>query len=176
MTLNMDSADLSAPELQAVAAIWRRERRILSTSFSGTSMLPHIAPGQAVRVLCGHIPVKGDVVVCHFDNQLRVHRVVARTPASDATGWLLTWGDNNPLPDAPTRWPQVIGVLEGQGVSRMTGGRHLLLRSLTWRCVDAGQLARRVALSYRIRAAWQAGPLVFAIKSIRALLRGRSPC
>ena len=82
---------LSADEIDAVGALWKRQGRQFVTSFSGTSMLPAIAPDQLVTVACGVEPVVGDVAVFRYSNQVGVHRVVARS-----TTWLLTWGDNNP--------------------------------------------------------------------------------
>ena len=92
---------LSADEIDAVGMLWKRQRRQFVTSFSGTSMLPAIAPGQLVTVDCGIEPAVGDVVVFRYSDQVGVHRVVARTAS-----WLLTWGDNNPLPDEPIAPPK----------------------------------------------------------------------
>ena len=87
---------LSADEIDAVGVLWKRQGRQFVTSFNGTSMLPAIAPGQLVTVTCGVEPVVGDVAVFRYSDQVGVHRVVARSST-----WLLTWGDNNPLPDDP---------------------------------------------------------------------------
>src|SRR5258708_36994374 len=97
---------LSAAEIDGVATLWKRERRQFMTSFNGISMLPAIAPGQPVAVTCGIEPMVGDVAVFRYQSQVGVHRVVARTPV-----WLLTWGDNNPLPDEPIAPDLVIGVI-----------------------------------------------------------------
>lgn len=176
MTIALDSGTLSAPELQAVASMWKRERRVLSTSFGGTSMLPAIAPGQPVTVLCGQLPVAGDVMVFQYEQQIRVHRLVALSHTPGKPAWLLTWGDNNPLPDEPAEPSQVIGMLDGLRSEHTPAGRRLLVACLAWRCADRARLSRRVALAYRIRAAWLSGPWVFVSKFVKALRRGRSPC
>src|SRR5580704_8364253 len=60
---------LTAEQLSAVAEIWKRERRELATFFDGTSMMPAIAPGEKVVVMCGVEPVVGDVILFRFDKQ-----------------------------------------------------------------------------------------------------------
>src|SRR2546421_6922165 len=97
---------LSADEIDAVASLWKRQGRQFVTSFNGTSMLPAIAPGQLVTVTCGVEPVVGEVAVFRYSDQVGVHRVVARSST-----WLLTWGDNNPLPDEPVAPIRIIGVI-----------------------------------------------------------------
>jgi signal peptidase I len=94
---------LSADEIDAVAVLWKRQGRQFVTYFSGTSMLPAIAPGQLVTVTCGVEPMVGDVAVFRYSDQVGVHRVAARSST-----WLLTWGDNNPLPDDPVDPARII--------------------------------------------------------------------
>jgi hypothetical protein len=157
---------LSAVELDAIATLWRRERRVLVTSFSGTSMLPAIAPGQEVMVQCGVDPAIGDVAVFRFGDQVGVHRVVARGPA-----WVLTWGDANPLPDEPIEAAQVMGVIRNPPAGPRSLRRALLLRWLVSRAAPVDALTWRVRLVYHIRAVWGKGPRVFAGTTLRALFR-----
>src|ERR1700733_2001594 len=63
---------LTAEQLDAVAEIWKRERREFATFFDGTSMMPAIAPGEQVVVLCGVEAAVGDVILFRFDNQIGV--------------------------------------------------------------------------------------------------------
>src|SRR5471032_298886 len=96
---------LSAAELRAVAALWKRERRVLATSFDGISMLPAVAPGQSVTLACGIEPRVGDVAVFLLENQVGVHRIVFSGP-----DFLLAWGDANALPDDPVMPERVLGI------------------------------------------------------------------
>ena len=157
---------LSASEIDGVATLWKRERREFVTSFNGTSMLPAIAPGQQVAVACGIEPMVGDVAVFRYDNQVGVHRVVARTAA-----WLLTWGDNNPLPDEPISPELVIGVISDVAPGPKSLRRRLLLRFLRSPAQPIERLTQRVRRVYRVRSVWGQGPLVFAGTTWRALLR-----
>jgi hypothetical protein len=161
---------LSAAELDAVATLWRRERRKFVTSFTGTSMLPAIAPGQQVVVHCGVEPGVGDVAVFRFDNQIGVHRVVAR-----AAPWLLTWGDANPLPDEPILPTQVIGTVRNPSAAPRSLHRSLLRRFLAPPSAPVDRVTRRVRLVYRIRSVWGQGPLVFARAVVCAVVRRLSP-
>lgn len=162
---------LNAAELEAVARLWKRERRKIVSSFNGTSMMPAIAPGQEVVVDCGLEPAVGDVVVFLFRDQVGVHRLVARSAT-----WLLTWGDANPLPDDPIEPVRVVGTIRNAPAARDSLCRALLLRSLHTRSVSIDLLARRVRLLYRIRAVWAQGPLQFIRKGARAVLRRNSHC
>ena len=162
---------LSAAELEAIATLWKRERRELVTSFNGTSMLPAIAPGQQVVVECGVEPIVGSVALFRFHDQIGVHRVVARSGK-----WLLTWGDANPLPDEPIEPMCVIGTIRNVPAAPRSLRRALLLRFLGSPRTPIGLLTRRVRLIHRVRAAWAQGLLVFTKKSIRAVFRRRSPC
>jgi hypothetical protein len=171
----MSAADgfekLSAAEIDGVATLWRRERREFTTSFNGSSMLPAIAPGQAVTVACGVEPMVGDVAVFRCGDQVGVHRVVAGTAA-----WLLTWGDNNPLPDEPIAPALVIGVISNVAPARHALRRKLLLRFLvSSRQQSIDLLTQRVRRVYRLRSVWGQGPLVIADTALRALLRRISP-
>src|SRR5882757_11292516 len=113
---------LSAAEIDAVSVLWKRQRRQFVTAFSGTSMLPAIAPGQPVTVTCGIEPLVGDVAVFRYSDQVGVHRVVARGGT-----WLLTWGDNNPLPDEPIVPTSVIGAIRDVPNPKYLLQRKLLL-------------------------------------------------
>jgi hypothetical protein len=161
---------LSAAELDGVAEHWRRERREFLAAFNGTSMLPTIAPGQPVVVECGRDPLVGDVAVFRFNNQVGVHRVVARTDT-----WLMTWGDANPLPDEPFAAAGVIGVIRDVAPAPHSSRRRLLLRLLTTPQRPVELLTQRIRLAYRIRSVWGQGILVFATTAVRALLRRLSP-
>jgi len=162
---------LSAAEIEAIATLWKRERRELVTFFNGTSMLPAIAPGQQVVVECGVQPVVGGVAVFRFHDRIGVHRVVARSAT-----WLLTWGDANPLPDEPIEPMCVIGSIRDVPAAPHSRRRALLLRFLGSPRTPIGLLTRRVRLAHRMRAAWAQGPLVFTKKALRAVFRRRSPC
>jgi hypothetical protein len=157
---------LSADAIDAVGALWKRQGRQFVTSFSGTSMLPAIAPGQLVAVTCGIEPTVGDVAVFRYGDQVGVHRVVARTGS-----WLLTWGDNNPLPDEPIVPDRVIGTIRSVPPASLSLRRRLLLRFLGAGRQPIDVLTHRLRLVYRARTAWGQGPLVFAGLLLRALLR-----
>lgn len=162
---------LTEEELAAISTIWKRERRELATSFSGTSMLPAIIPGQPVIIECGAEPTVGDVVAFRRQNQVGVHRVVALSPS-----WLLTWGDANPLPDEPLEPICVIGVIRDVSAARTSLRRVLLRRLLASAKTPVDVLTRRVRFAYSVVAAWIQGPRVFARKCLRALLRPKLPC
>lgn len=160
----------SASELDAIATLWRRERRTLVTSFNGTSMLPAIAPAQEVFIECGADAVVGDVIVFRFNNQVLVHRVVARTAA-----WLLTWGDANFLPDDPVEPARVIGTVKNTPAMPHSNFRAMLLRVLTSPRTPIDVLKRRVRLLLRVRWAWSQGPIAFAGTIARAVARRLLP-
>ena len=157
---------LSAAEIDSIATLWKHERRQLKTSFNGTSMLPAIAPGQQVLVECGIEPAVGDVAVFRYNDQVGVHRVVARTPA-----WLLTWGDANPLPDEPIALTRVIGAVRNVPPGPHSLYRRLLLGYFTMSAAPVETLTQRIRLGYRIKTVWAQGPLVFAGTALRAILR-----
>ncbi len=157
--------------LAAISAVWRMERRQISTFFTGTSMLPAISPGQCVTIDCGALPLIGDVVVFQRKNTVGVHRVIALNAS-----WLLTWGDANPLPDEPISHEMIIGVVRDVPASTRVI-RYAITRMLFARAdATADSLTKRVRLGYGVRAAWVESPCVFARKSIRALLRHITPC
>jgi hypothetical protein len=157
---------LSAEQIDAVGVLWKRQRRQFMTAFSGTSMLPAIAPGQMVTVICGVEPVVGDVAVFRYSDHVGVHRIVARSAS-----WLLTWGDNNPLPDEPIAPDSVIGTVRDVPVQKYTLWRRLLLGFLGSPRQPIEVLTHRVRLVYRAQTAWKQGSLVFAGTLLRALLR-----
>jgi hypothetical protein len=161
---------LSADAIDAVGVLWKRQGRQFVTSFSGTSMLPAIAPGQLVAVTCGIEPTVGDVAVFRYSDQVGVHRVVART-----AGWILTWGDNNPLPDEPIVPDRVIGTIGGVPAAARSLRRRLLLRILGAPRQPIDVLTHRLRLVYRAQTAWGQGPLAFAGLLLRALLRRMLP-
>jgi len=161
---------LSADAIDAVGVLWKRQGRQFVTSFSGTSMLPAIAPGELVAVTCGVEPTVGDVAVFRYSDQVGVHRVVARTAS-----WILTWGDNNPLPDEPIAPDRVIGTIRGVPAASRSLRRRLLLRFLGAPRQPIDVLTHRLRLVYRARTAWGRGPLVFAGLLLRALLRRMLP-
>jgi hypothetical protein len=161
---------LSADEIDAVGLLWKRQGRQFVTSFSGTSMLPAIAPGQLVAVTCGVEPMVGDVAVFRYSDQVGVHRVVARTAA-----WLLTWGDNNPLPDEPITLIRIIGAIRDVPAAPKSLRRRMLLWFLGSPNQPIEVLTHRVRLVYRARTVWKQGPLVFTRTLLRALLRRISP-
>jgi hypothetical protein len=162
---------LSAAELEVIATLWRRERREFVTSFTGTSMLPAITPGQEVLVECGVEPAVGDVAVFRRDDQIGVHRVVARTET-----WLLTWGDANSLPDLPIVPNEVIGLIRRVSAAPRSLRRALLLRLFAPQRLPMGRLSRRIRFAYSSRAAWALGPLAFARKVLQVIFRPRLPC
>jgi hypothetical protein len=161
---------LSAAEIDAVGVLWKRQGRRFVTSFNGTSMLPSIAPGQPVTVCCGIEPMIGDVAVFRYSDQVGVHRVVMR-----ADDWLLTWGDNNPLPDDPVPLARVIGTIPGIPLPGQSPRRRLLLWFLGPSRQPIEALTHRVRVVYRTRAVWKQGPLAFASTLLRALLRRIGP-
>lgn len=152
-------ATLTGEQLSAVISFWTGQRREMTVAFGGTSMLPAIAPGQRVLLRCGVWPQSGEVAVFLWQDQLAVHRVVARA-ANDS--WLLTWGDANLLPDDPvgdpTRIVGVIAAAERQGSMEpvMSRRRSLiragLVRFLAPPSASFRAVARRVSILYRIRA------------------------
>ena len=162
---------LNAAELEAVARLWKRERRKIVSSFNGTSMMPAIAPGQEVVVECGVEPAVGDVAVFLLRDQVGVHRVVARSAS-----WLLTWGDANPLPDDPIEPVRVVGTIRNAPAARDSLCRAFLLRFLRPRSVPIDLLARRVRRLYRMRAVWAQGPLQFVRRGARAVFRRNLHC
>ncbi len=157
---------LSAAEIDAVGVLWKRQGRRFMTSFNGTSMLPSIAPGQPVTVCCGIEPMVGDVAVFRYGDQVGVHRVVLRSD-----DWLLTWGDNNPLPDDPVLLARLVGTIREVPPARRSLRRSLVLWCLGSPRQTIDALTHRVRLVYRTRAVWKQGPLVFAGTLLRALLR-----
>lgn len=161
---------LSADEIDAVAVLWKRQGRQFVTSFNGTSMLPAIAAGQLVTVTCGVEPVVGDVAVFRYSDQVGVHRVVARSST-----WLLTWGDNNPLPDDPVAPIRIIGAIRDVPAAPKSLRRRMLLWFLGSPNQPIEVLTQRVRLVYRARTVWKQGPLVFARTLLRALIRRTLP-
>jgi hypothetical protein len=157
---------LSAAEIDAVGLLWKLQHRQFVTSFNGTSMLPSIEPGQLVQVLCGVEPMVGDVAVFRYNDQVGVHRVVVR-----AADWLLTWGDNNPLPDSPIPLARVIGAIRDVPQPVQSLRRRWLLWFLGSPQQPIDVLTERVRLACRIKAVLEQGLLSFVGTLLRALLR-----
>jgi hypothetical protein len=154
----------SASELEAISSLWRREGRTLVTTFTGVSMMPNIAPGESVSVECGLAPEIGDVVMFLRDNQVGVHRVVAR-----CGGALITWGDANPLPDFPVEFARIVGTIRQVAPRPASLYRAVVLIWLS--TDDLAKMRRRLQFAYRLQGALTAGPIVFARKAWRALHR-----
>jgi hypothetical protein len=161
----------TANELSAIAALWRKQGRVLATSFTGASMLPAIAPGQTVEIDCGADAGVGEVAVFRLDGQVGVHRVVAR-----GSDWLLTWGDANPLPDEPIEPACLIGRVRNVPAGPWSMRRGLLRCLVVGLAGGIGGVRRRVLLAYRLRAAWADGADTFAMEMLRTAGRrlGRS--
>jgi hypothetical protein len=116
--------------------------------------------------MCGIEPVVGDVAVFRYSDQVGVHRVVGRSSA-----WLLTWGDNNPLPDEPVMPIRIIGAIRDVPAAPKSLRRRMLLWFLGSTSQPIEALTHRVRLVYRAQAVWKQGPLVFVGTLLRALLR-----
>lgn len=95
---------LRADELAAVASIWKHERRAFTATFGGVSMLPTIAPGSPLEIVCGDDASPGDVILFLSRDQVVVHRLLAVRGS-----WALTRGDANAVPDQPVARQAVIG-------------------------------------------------------------------
>jgi ribosomal protein S18 acetylase RimI-like enzyme len=104
------SASLGASELAAVAAIWKREGRAFTGRFGGVSMLPTIAPGAPLEIVCGDDAEPGDVILFLHRGQVVVHRLLAFRRR-----WMLTRGDANAVPDLPIRRDALVGRVAGAG-------------------------------------------------------------
>jgi signal peptidase I len=91
-------------ELAAVAALWKRTGREVTASFGGISMLPSIAPGAPLVIVCRDEAEPGDVIVFLHRGTIVVHRLLERRE-----GWLLTRGDANAIPDQPVPAAEIIG-------------------------------------------------------------------
>jgi hypothetical protein len=101
--------ELDGARLRAVAELWRRSGREVTTQFGGTSMLPTIPPGVDVVLQCPASPKVGDIIAYVRADRLVVHRVVT---LSDTLGWVLTCGDAEVVPDPPITDPtSVIGTV-----------------------------------------------------------------
>ena len=112
----IETGALTGARLEAVAAIWKRERRQLIARFGGASMEPAIPAGSELRIQCGVVPEPGGVVAFLFGGRIIVHRVLAWSPSRT---WLLTRGDASAIPDPPITESAVIGTI----VRVQRGGR-----------------------------------------------------
>lgn len=153
---------LSAEEIEAVATHWRRERRLLTTSFDGASMLPAIAPGHPVIVECGIEPAIGDVAVFEFQTRIGVHRVAGR-----GADWVLTWGDANALPDQPIAPGRVIGRVRNVPAMQRSFRRTALLQLVVPAGISMAQLTRRIKTLYRLRGWIRQGAMKMVRKAAR---------
>ncbi|PYQ61070.1 MAG: hypothetical protein DMF58_06125 [Acidobacteria bacterium] len=81
-------------QLAAIATLWKRTGRELTTRFTGASMRPAIDDGAEVTLLCVDNVRLGDVVAYVYGDRVIVHRIVAQ--------WgdrFIARGDANVLPD-----------------------------------------------------------------------------
>ena len=97
------TAALDAQTLRTAASLWQQQKYELTTSFLGESMLPSIAPGDAVRLRFTREVAPGDVVLFIWRGHLGLHRAIAVSER-----WVLTRGDNNRLPDPPLQRNEVL--------------------------------------------------------------------
>jgi hypothetical protein len=112
--------------LQVVAATWKRELRSFEVTFGGVSMIPTIAPGEPVRLVCGPAPPGlGTVIAFIYQGRLAVHRLIAQSADGQ---WLVTRGDAHFLPDPPVRSTAVIGVVEATRSYAESGRRGVIAR------------------------------------------------
>lgn len=95
---------VDARELAAIATLWKRERRAFTASFGGVSMLPTIAPGAPIEIVCGDEAEPGDVILFLHRGQVVVHRLLLMRGAM-----MLTRGDANPIPDLPVERDALVG-------------------------------------------------------------------
>ena len=100
----------SAERLDAAARLWKRDRKVFTARFAGTSMRPTIGPGEEVRVRCGVGIRPGDVAVCQQGRRILVHRVLFLSRRAD---WVLTRGDATCVPDLPIPVDSVLGTISG---------------------------------------------------------------
>ena len=157
---------LNGSEVAVMTRLWRSQGRALSTSFSGTSMLPSIAPGETVVVGCGTEPAIGDVILYFVDKQPIVHRLVARS-----ANWLMAWGDANPLPDLPVSPECVVGVIRDVPAAAPSLWRTALVRTVTRGTVSIAVLNSRMRRLYLLRTAWTMGPRLVLGKAWRKLIK-----
>jgi hypothetical protein len=104
-----EAEGLSGIQLEAIATIWKRERRELAARFGGSSMEPTIPPGAEVLLQCGVLPAPGEIAAFILGDRIMVHRVVTRSPVRGP--WLLTRGDASAIPDPPIAETAVIGTV-----------------------------------------------------------------
>jgi hypothetical protein len=145
---------VDARELAAIATLWKRERRTFTASFGGVSMLPTIAPGAPLEIVCGDDASPGDVILFLHRGQVVVHRLLATRGE-----WMLTRGDANAVPDLPIAREALVGRAIGVAGYVETAGqrfnRRLVLTAFRVTPFIAGALVpvlwhlRRVALAIR---------------------------
>lgn len=160
---------LSAAEIEVVATHWQRDRRVFTTSFEGTSMLPAIAPGHPVTFECGVDPAIGDVVVFRFQSRIGVHRVAGR-----GADWVLTWGDANALPDQPIAPGCVIGRVRNVSAVQPSFRRAALLRLVVPTDISIAQLTGRIKTLYRVRGWIRQGAMRMVRKAARKVFHPRT--
>lgn len=124
----------SGDELQAIASLWKRERRELTTSFSGTSMLPTIAPATQLVIACGDDARDGDIIFFIHRRQPVVHRLLSFSPNGR---WMLTRGDANTVPDLPVARDALVGRVKAIAGAPVPQQRETAVRSLARRIASA---------------------------------------
>jgi hypothetical protein len=144
-------ASFSGEEIAAIASIWKRERRTLKASFAGASMLPAIAPGAPIEIVCGDDAAEpGDVILFLHRGQVVVHRLLAARG-----GWMLTRGDANAVPDLPVRREALVGRASGvaaQRESRSQRFNRIAVRTLLAAHPSLARLG--VAFLWRLYGIW----------------------
>jgi signal peptidase I len=145
---------VDAGELAAIASLWKRERRTFTASFGGVSMLPTIAAGAPVEIVCGDEAKPGDVILFLHRGQVVVHRLIARRGA-----WMLARGDANPIPDLPVSADALIGRALSAAPYRETGWQTFNRQLVVIAFRIAPALARRV-----VPLLWQIRRVVLAVR------------
>ncbi|HKO02225.1 MAG TPA: S24 family peptidase, partial [Thermoanaerobaculia bacterium] len=140
---------VDARELAAIATLWKRERRTFTASFGGVSMLPTIAPGAPLEIVCGDEATTGDVILFLHRGQVVVHRLLATRG-----DWMLTRGDANPVPDLPITRDALVGRVAAPRYDESAWQRRSrLIVTSVFRI--APRLSRLlIALLWQIRRAW----------------------
>jgi signal peptidase I len=138
---------LGGPELLAVAEIWKRQKRELTASFGGSSMEPTIHAGQPLTLRCGDDYAAGDVIAFVIEDQLGVHRVMAKFD-----GWIVTRGDAKILPDPPlTDLSRVVARIVDVPPAKETFARWIAKVLLLTGCRgNAGVVTRRMTWIKRV--------------------------
>ena len=138
----------SGDELTAIASIWKREARQLTTSFSGASMLPTIAPGASLEIVCRDDARSDDVILFLHRGQPVVHRLLSFSRNGQ---WMLARGDANAIPDLPIPRDAVVGrvkTVAGANVSQhRESGVQSLARRVASMALGFGAAPARVLIN-----------------------------